>query len=279
MGWKYEYPHIPILGSIKPTPRILLGQRIFWTEKRDGSNIAIWINEDKVQISSRNLIDASSGLVALVKRTEEYSKIVELLQEHPQYIIYVEACRKGKSVTRIETYEKDCLIVFDMYDKSAKKYLSYILVHQYCYHFKIPIVKLWGESRHRSIKNLLKMADEALEYCKEANLEGMVIKAYKVPKNISIYYKEYRKGLIQAKVKLDIPKPKKIRKTRGKPIYPPIPESEVMGAIDKAWQELGEEDLCLMMEWSDPACKKCITETYKIIKKKRPQIVEHYEWI
>jgi len=36
---------------------------------------------------------------------------------------------------------------------------------------------------------------------------------------------------------------------------------------------------CLMQEWKDLGCKKCIGEYYRVVKKKRPQIIEHYEWI
>jgi len=35
MGWEFRYVHIPNLITMKPTPRILLGQKLFWTEKRD----------------------------------------------------------------------------------------------------------------------------------------------------------------------------------------------------------------------------------------------------
>lgn len=247
-----QYPHIPILSSMKPTKRILLGQRLFWTEKKDGSNIAIQLTkkvEDltlpnkavtyDVMISSRNNEQASPDLATLVKRTDDYPKILELIKENPQLIVYVEACKKGVSVTRVENYERDTLIIFDIYDKWADKFLPYILVYQNAFHYGIPVVKLWAETRHRSEKSLMAMADEAIEYCKANKIEGMVIKAYKVSEQIRGYYKEYDCGLIQAKVKVDLPKPEKIKKDKGDVELPSMPDGEVYGAIAKAEADEG----------------------------------------
>jgi len=266
MGWDYEYPHIPLLLSVKPNIRILLGQELFWTEKKDGSCMGIWLEElkwkkkiditkftgkkgannwligDKVfalHISSRYKTDAKSDLDSRVRGTEEFSRILNLLHEHPQFVIYVEACKKGRSVTGAEVYKRNCLFVFDIYDKSAEKFLHYVNVYQHCFHWKIPVVKLWAKTSHSSVKDLLKWKNHALKHCKAVHLEGVVIKAYKIPKSISSYFQNYKRGLLQAKVKLDVPEPKKRKIARGQPVYPPIPDNEILGAIDKAWQELG----------------------------------------
>lgn len=248
MGWDYKYPHIPLLLTMRPTLRILLGQRLFWTEKKDGECVAIWENirvykkEKFVQISSRNLIDAKSDIVSRVQASEDYPKVLKLLEENPQFVIYVELCKKGRSVTGIELYDRNYLYVFDIFDKSSGKFLPYVNVHQHCFHHKIPVVALWAETRHRSVKDLLKWKNYALRHCEAVKLEGMVIKAYKIPKSVSEYYKEFKKGLIQAKVKLDIPEPTVRKIGRGEPILPPIPDNEIFGAIDKAWQDLGTDD-------------------------------------
>lgn len=249
MKWE-KYSRIPNLEMMKPTPRILLGRRLLWTEKKDGSNIAIWLREVDlkkgkpppesyfidgktyhIQISSRNLIEASSDLLNQVRSSEDYSKIIELLKENLQFIVYVESCRKGRSVTGTEFYDRNYLFLFDIFDRKSKKFLNYIAVHQHAYHHKIPVVKLYAETRHTSIKDLMKFVNHVLLYCKEMELEGMVIKLRKpYIKNI---------GFTQAKVKIDIPEPKRRKIAKGEVIYPPIPENEILGAIDKAWQELG----------------------------------------
>lgn len=248
---------------MEPNPRILLGQRLFWTEKKDGSCMTIWMKDDIPHISSRNQETASQDLQSLVKATEDYPKILKLLEAYPELIIYVEACRKGRSITGIEVYERDTLFLFDIYNSSSKKFLPYVNAHQHAFHFGIPVVKLYAETRHRSMKSLLKFKKEVLEYCEAMRLEGMVIKGYKIPDKIKIYYKEYGKGLIQAKVKLDIPKPLKRKIVKGDPIYPAIPEVEILGAIDKCWQELGNEKfrdvrvaMPLVAQYVKEECKK-----------------------
>lgn len=240
MGWKLKYVHIPHLESLKPTPRILLGRILFWTEKKDGECVALWLKDDKVQISSRNQEDASSDIknkVSVICK-KDYDKCIALLRENPQFVLYVEECMKGRSVTGAEFYDEPHLYLFDIYDLNVKRYLNYTAVHQHAYHHKIPVVKLYAKTRHRSMKDLLKFANHVLSYCKEIEIEGMVIKPQKpyitTPNGWDL-------GYVQAKVKLDVPKPKKRKIARGKPIYPPIPENEILGAINKAHQDLGNE--------------------------------------
>lgn len=287
LTWIYEYPHIPLLLSMKPTLRILLGQKLYWTEKRDGSNMAIWLRQNEyvktkieVQISSRNQESAAEDLVNLVKQCEEYPKILKLLEGNPEFVAYVEACREGRSVTGIEIYEKDFLVVFDIYNKALKKFLPYVLVHQHCFHYNIPVVKLWAETRHRTVKDLLKWKNHALEHCKAVGLEGMVIKAYKIPEKVGAYYREYAKGLMQAKVKLDVPEPKKRKISKGEPILPPIPDNEILGAIDKVLQDIGKEKFMdtriampLIAQYVSEECRKHL---YSQPKRKLFQLYQEF---
>jgi len=258
-----RYPHIPLLLSMKPSPRILLGQRLFWTEKKDGSCISLWLDEkSKIKISSRNLETASTDLQTLIKKCEDYPKIIELLKENPQFIIYIEACRKGRSVTGIEKYDRNILYVFDIYNKNSAKFLPYVNVHQHAYHYNIPCVKLFAETRHRSMKDLLKFADDALKHCEVDRIEGIVIKAYKIPEQFADW-RQFEGGLVQAKIKLDVPKPLKRKISKGEVILPPIPDSEIMGVIDKVWQELGDNKfrdvkvaMPLIAKYVSEACKE-----------------------
>jgi len=277
MGWKYRYPHIPLLLSLRPSPRLLLGKRLFWTEKRDGQNVAIWFEElewkkkmsiedfkgekggdnflidDKVfnlRISSRDKEIAASDIQARVRGTEEFPKIINLLCENPQFVVYIESCKKGRSVTGIELYEKNFLIVFDIYDISAEQFLPYVAVHQHCFHHEIPVVKLWAETRHRTMKDLLKWKNYALEQCEAIKLEGMVIKTF-----------DEKFGYVQAKVKLDVPEPEERKIARGEVILPPIPEGEIMGAIAKVEADFGltgnpKDDMPHIAQYINEECKK-----------------------
>jgi len=244
-----RYPHIANLQTMKPNPRILLGKRLLWQIKEDGSCMTVYWKDgyDKerevgiVQISSRNLEDASQDLKNLVTRTEDYPKIIELLKDEPHYIIYCEACPKGRSVTGIKVYERDILFVFDIYDKTTEKYLPYTLIHQECFHRKIPCVKLYAETRHRTMKDLLKFKNHIIDYCNSMNEEGMVVKYYgEIPEQFKNWH-EFDGNLIMTKVKIDVPEPILKKISKGEVILPPMPQSEVMGCIDKAYQELGKE--------------------------------------
>jgi len=257
---KFErYPHISLLTSLRPTPRILLGKPLLWTIKEDGENASLWIKKGNrrwfgkkqtFMISSRNQEQAHKDIRRVIENTQEFPIIKQLIEDNPNYRIVVEECRKGRSVTGIKEYDRDKLIVIDIYDMTAQKYLPYILVYQMCYHLHIPIVKLYAETRHRSMKDLLKYKNHILEVCKSIGEEGMVIKTYG------------EKGeLIQAKVKLDTPEPieKKIRE--GKPIYPTMPDNEVWGAISKVETDFGltgdpKTDMPHIVEYINEEMKK-----------------------
>jgi hypothetical protein len=170
-------------------------------------------------------------------------------------VCYVEECQKGRSVTGIETYDRAYLFLFDILDRSTNEFLNYTFVYQQAFHYGIPVVGLYAETRHRTIKDLLKFANHVFEHCSSVRLEGMVVKAYNDEK-----YGE--RGLLMTKVKIDVPKPKKVKIVSGDPIYPPMPRSEIMGTINKVHQDLGDEkfqDVKIAM----PLVAKAISEACK----------------
>jgi hypothetical protein len=162
-----RYLHIPILTTMKPTPRILLGKKLVWQIKEDGECVSIWMKDGKPHISSHNLENASKEIVERVINSEDYPKILELLKENPNFVCYVEECPKGRSITGIKVYPRTTLILFDILDLTTMKFLHYILVHQHAFHYGIPTVKVYAETRHRTMKDLLKFKNHVLEYCEE----------------------------------------------------------------------------------------------------------------
>jgi hypothetical protein len=221
---------------MRPNPEILLGHEIFWQEKRDGSNMGVYLDDEgKVQLRSRNMEKASEDIYAAFHRTEEASKLIELLVDlrdkwHQECVIFGELLKKGKSPTRTELHDKDEFIVFDIW--SNGNFVPYVLVHQYCYQYKLPIVELYGTSRHVTMESLLKFRDEMLKTAKKNGREGVVGKTFEKMGKFK-YFKE----------KLDLPqlekKPRHIED--GEPQLPPLPESEILGALDKVRVDIGEE--------------------------------------
>jgi len=247
---KWKYPEIPNLDVMRPTPRILLGKKLYWTEKRDGSNIAIYYDNGELFISSRHQKVAAPDIIKKVKATEEYPKVLELLKDNPSYIIYVEALLEGRSPTRIELHEKNELVAFDIHNRT--RFLDYRYMYQQCYHYNIPVVELWAETRHTSMKDLLKFCNYITELAKAKGREGAVVKTF-----------DKQGNHIYAKVKIDIPKPKIRKIAKGTAKYPPIPESEILSAIDKAFVDLGLEKfrevrvaMPLIAQYVKEECKK-----------------------
>lgn len=253
MNTKFEkYPHIPLLLSMRPSPRILLGKHLLWTIKEDGENVTIWLKGKKNSpaISSRNLEKASQDITDRVKKTNEYKEILKLLKENPNWRIVTESCKKGRSVTGIKTYDRNQLFVIDIFDTSTNKYLPYVLVHQHCFHHKIQVVKLYAETRHRTMKDLLKFKNHVLEHCDAVKEEGMVIKTFGKDGE-----------LLQAKVKLDVPVPVVRKIAKGEPILPSMPDNEVWGAISKVEADYGltknpKDDMPKIAAAIENECKK-----------------------
>jgi hypothetical protein len=250
-----RYPHIPLLTSNAKLRRMLLGKRLLWTIKEDGENVTIWLKKQyrkkmDIIISSHNQEVASPEIAQRTKSTEDFPKILKLIETNPTFRVIVEECRKGQSVTGIKTYPRAILYVVDIFDTSIMNFLPYSLVYQYCYHTGIPVVSLFAETRHRTMKDLLKYKNHILEHCDAVKEEGMVVKTFNEDG-------EY----IQAKVKLDTPEPKERKVREGQVILPQIPENEIWGAISKVEADYGltgnpKDDLPLIAKYVNQACKE-----------------------
>lgn len=245
MSW-VKYPHIGHLISSRP--RAFLAKNLLWTYKRDGHCMSMWEKRTKKQkeiiLSSHGLAIAQPDLKNLVESIPESINIVNLVISNPMLHPFFELCRKGRSITGAELYDRARVFVFDIFSTKDNKFLPYNSVKELCDKWKIPIVKLFSKTKHSSVKDLLKYSHYIIEQCKFLNLEGMVIKTNPHRVIHPRYNPDYLppvKAYLQAKVKIHIPLVNVKKIARGETIHPQIPESEVMGAIDKVWQELGTE--------------------------------------
>lgn len=273
-----RYPHIPLLMSNARLRRSLLGKRLQWTIKEDGENVSIWLRAKKyaknssslytgmvslpkgfeIVVSSHNQENALGDIVGRVQRTKEFSNIIKLIVDNPTYRITVEECRKGLSITRIKEYPRSMLYVIDIFDVAIENFLPYTLVYQTCFHYGIPVVKLYAETRHRTMKDLLKFKNHVLEYCECMKEEGMVLRTFD---DIGDYKNENGGNYLQAKVKLDTPEPLVRKVQEGQPVYPQIPESEIMGAISHVEADFGldgtpSHDMPLIAKAVSEECRK-----------------------
>lgn len=253
----HHYQTIPLLVSNRKTQRMLLGRHCKWTIKEDGENITIWKRkvphtrkQFEIIISSHNQEIAAEDIRGKVATCPEYTVILQIIEDNPTYRIVVEECRKGLSVTRIKTYERAILYVVDIYDSAIKNYLPYTNVYQLCYHYKIPCVALFSETRHKTLRDLHAYMNHVLEHCIAVHEEGMVVKAFTEDG-------EY----IQGKVKQDTPKPTERIIHEGAVQLPQIPESEIMGAISHVEADFGltgdpKHDMPLIAKSVGGECRK-----------------------
>ena len=107
---KIRYPELERIANLKPNPEILLGQEIYWTVKRDGSNIGVYLDdEDNIQLRSRNLPIASDMFYSGFKQVTHADAIKEMILNERDYcdeiVVFGEMLMKGRSPTRIEMHE------------------------------------------------------------------------------------------------------------------------------------------------------------------------------
>lgn len=234
-----KYPSLTTISRLYPNPEILLGKSILWERKYDGSNIRLYLDkDDNLQCGSRNQEMASEDIVASLFCTGYADSIRELLLDEKytwqnESIVFAELLSKGKSPTRIEMHANDDIVIFDIHG-SDRRWKSYLNLYKKCHQFGLPIVETLGSSHHASMQSIYKFRDEMLLVCKSRNIEGIVGKTHcLLGTEIPLQFKE----------KLDMSsymKKLSIRKEE-KTFLPPLPYSEIMGAIEKVYADIGLE--------------------------------------
>jgi len=244
---KIKYPHLERIYNLKPNPEILLGQEIFWTEKRDGSNIGAYLTEEGLQLRSRNQNVASEDFYKAFNASEQAMGILELLRDAStwgnEYVIFGEMLTMGKSPTRIETHEKNEFIVFDIWDSKHQGFMNYNATFQHCHHFGLPIVELYGTSNVCTVEALYAFKDQMLEKAKECGREGAVGKAWgETPFNRG-ENAGCSRNITYFKEKNDLPALEKVPRSEqpGYVILPELPDSEIYGATEKVRTDIGDE--------------------------------------
>lgn len=233
-----SYPEMNKISMIWPSPQIMLGEELYWTEKRDGSQLRLAWVDGKLKISTHHQEDASEQFQNYFKATPQAAGVEQLLKdfnglcENPTAnfnngaVIFGELLSKGRSPARFEYHESCEFIIFDIYSQKESQFLPFNAMYPMAYHYQLPVVECWAMTRHVDMDSLLAFRDTMLAKAKETGREGVVIKNY----HSQIFCKE----------KLDTPTIKIVNIESGNPQLPQLPDSEVMGAIAKAHADLGE---------------------------------------
>lgn len=229
--WKKYYELEPV-RRLRNEGRELIGETVTLTEKRDGENVSVWLNEqEELMISSHNLAVASDDIVVRFRATPEHKKVIALLKTeqefHKNYILYGELL-KTVGATRIEPKRKNIhWILFDIWDCDEKRYLSYTQLYQTAYHYKLPVVRAVEFFIPTSIEDLNNHITKYLKWCIKHRREGIVGKDYKN----QVFFKE----------KIDLPKLPKIPH-QPQIQLPPMPEEKILRSLQHAYDEVGAEN-------------------------------------
>lgn len=243
----YSYPRFSYIANLKPRPEVLLTHTIYWTEKRDGSCLGVSIDDDgNWMIRSRNREHADGKLTAAFLAsgvTDEVRELIYHLREwHVDPIIYGEIMQPGKSPARFEVHTEPEFVVFDIYDAVHNTFLTYPRVYSKCFQNNAPVVELYGHSIHSDMNTLYDYRDDMLDAAKANSREGIVGKVWDFTGRLSKL--GYSDGHLFFKEKRDAIKiPKNINNgvPLKNPTLPPLPESEILSAINEVREILGDD--------------------------------------
>lgn len=237
-----KYPHFNRIENLKPNPHIMLGHDIYWTLKVDGSNTGFYFGEDgEIKIRSRNMDVAM--FFEKVLDLEVSKRIMDMMRFYLEmygvhYVVFGELLSRGRSPTGLKVFDKDDLIIFDIYDIEAGKWVHFDKMCLMCGPFGIPVVPLMGKCNVNTLEELYSYRDEMLDATKGE--EGVVAKIYKNP------HETIRDNYLFVKEKHFIQNVKKVRSKDGKIKLPQLEEGEVRKCLFKVMDEIG------MVQFKDP---------------------------
>ena len=263
---KVKYPGMERIMNLRPNPPIALGERIQWTTKLDGSNAGCYLDDNKeMQVRSRNMINAEKKYYTTLKETETWDNLTELITAeledyNDNLVVFGELRTKGKSPTRLHTYDKSSFVVFDIWSEKYSTFLPYTRTYQLCYHNDLPIVELIGECNCNTLESLYEFRDEMLEATKGE--EGTVGKIYQHSKweKFGLKY-----PALFFKEKHNLPKIEKVRRKtdEGAVQLPQLPDDEIINCVNEVRNDLTElefrnvrEAMPKIAEYVGLECKK-----------------------
>lgn len=232
-----KYPHINHFYNVEPNIEAFLGRKLFIQKKIDGSNAGFYLDDaGRVQLRSRNNNIADKDMYKWAEQSGQLSKIQELLEYASEwgteYVLFGELYGKGKSPTRIKTYEVPFFEAFDLYSVKEGGFVPYIRAYQECYHFGIPFVETVKHGVWSTVAHLQSSLEDLIAVAEVEKLEGYVIKSWD--------YKQAELKLwnvaglpLMFKHKVDTPRLENIPAVNDteRIMLPTLPDSEVYGAI------------------------------------------------
>ena len=269
-----KYPHLDRLERLEPGPQVALGTELFWTLKADGSNVGIALVDGEPHIRSRNLPRAQMDVYTALKISPQWAGILDLLTSASdwgdQYVLFGELCQKGKSPTRIKTHAETHFVPFDLWSMKNQRFEHYVKFHQECIHAGLEPIELMGTCNVATLEELYEFERTMLDECKARGEEGCVAKGYIFNDFNKGDNAGTKRGIIYFKSKIDLPRLEKIPRMESddRVKLPPLPDSEIFGAIEKVRVDLGEsafrdikQAMTLVARYIQEECKKHLCES------------------
>jgi len=236
---KIVYPHISHMYNVEPNIEAFLGRKLYVQQKLDGSNAGFYLNDKgEVQVRSRNNIVADGDMQKWAKQSGHLDKIRDLLlnasEWGSEYVLFGELYGKGKSPTRITSYDAPFFVAFDLWSLKTNGFVPYVAAYQQCQHFDIPFVETVMHGQFSTVAHLQSSLEDLLDTAKEKHLEGYVIKSWDYKQKELDAWNVHSLPMM-FKHKLDTPRLEKIMSVKDFDIVtlPVLSDSDVFGAIDR----------------------------------------------
>jgi hypothetical protein len=255
MIWNH-YPDIESIRRLRYGGNELIFRKIYITEKRDGSNISLWYDNDEdkswdtflnmldlgddkdivdrnIHISSHNLINIGDGhMVKSLVKTTSYKGIVKYLKKShmlgKDMIAFGELMQVGKTPTQIEPpIETPEWILFDILDTASGKFIPFEELEKISLEYNIKLVNLIETFRPMNMDELNEKIRSLMEWCKKSHKEGIVGKTYF--SNPQTMFKE--------KIMINIPKKEK---KITMPLLPSMDDHTKLRALQHAYDEVSK---------------------------------------
>lgn len=231
-----EENHILSHRAITIKERIL-NKTIHFEEKRDGSNFGIYLDAGgNLQCRTRNNIYAQAnmkrGFLALPQATNVYRALQDARDCNVDLVIFGEYLEKGTSPARYEKHETNDFVAFDCWNNVTRRWMPHTEKTTFFARYRIPQVETLATAQFSTVGEVLEFRDSLLATtCLEK--EGTVGKVY-LPTGYINFFKEKHERKILEKVR-------PAGQTGEEDTREELPDSEIWGAVDKAYQELGDQ--------------------------------------
>lgn len=232
--WKKYGDMDSIKGSRKDYVRTVVGQEVTWERKRDGSNVSILLHNGELLIFTRNQFAEENVQIRMKKCISDFKEgLIKLLKD--RYIIYGEWFRKGKSPAQFEVHDEDSWIAFDLWDIEEGRYLGGLEKRTLFFNNNILFVNFYTITIPKTVEELKLQTNKMIDLAHEKKWEGFVAK----------WFYKGRMYKIKAKVEQKYPHVKGSWKKKQTPKKvdnrPSLEMSEIRGAIDKVYVEIGND--------------------------------------